>query len=83
MTIKEMMKIGTNGMTDEQKDVELARRLKVVERINQLAEKVKKIESIPDDKERKIQKKCCARKLKKIKADESLWLKQAAWFMYC
>ena len=82
MTIKELMKIGTSGMTEEQKDEELARRLKVVERINKLAESVKQIESLPDDKARKNQKKSYARKLKQIKADESVWLKQAAWFMY-
>jgi hypothetical protein len=82
MTIKELMKIGTNGMTDEQKDEELARRLKVAERINKLAESVKQIEGLPDDKALKNQKKSYARKLKQIKADESVWLKQAAWFMY-
>lgn len=82
MMIKELMKIGTNGMTEEQKDEELARRLKVVDRINKLAESVKQIENLPDDKARKNQKKSYARKLKRIKADESVWLKQAAWFMY-
>lgn len=82
MTIKELMKIGTSGMTEKQKDEELARRLKVAERINKLAESVKQIEGLPDDKARKNQKKSYARKLKQIKADESVWLKQAAWFMY-
>ena len=43
MTIKEMMKIGTNGMSAEQKEAEQARRLKVVERINHMAEVIERI----------------------------------------
>ena len=75
MTIKEMMKIGTSGMTDQQKDEEQARRLKVVERINHLG----KLATLLDDQKKKNR---CNRELKRIKADESEWLKQAAWFMY-
>ena len=80
MTIKEMMKIGTSEMSAEQKEAEQARRLKVVERINV------QLEILPADykccKVWKNRKKSYTRELKRIKASESEWLKQAAWFMY-
>ena len=90
MTIKEMMKIGTSEMSAEQKEAEQARRLKVVERINRMAEVIERInvqlEILPADykccKVWKNRKKSYARELKRIKANESEWLKQAAWFMY-
>ena len=90
MTINEMMQIGTSGMTAEQKYEEQARRLKVVERINHMAEVTERInvqlEILPADykccKVWKNRKKSYARELKKIKANESEWLKQVAWFMY-
>ena len=90
MTIREMMKIGTSGMSEKQKEAEQARRLKVVERINHMAEVIRKIdvqlEILPADykccKVWKNRKKSYAREPKRIKANESEWLKQAAWFMY-
>ena len=75
MSIKEVMKIGTNGLTAKQKDEEQARRLKVVERINHLG----KLAILMDDQKKKNR---INRELKRIKADESEWLKQVAWFLY-
>ena len=40
MSIKEIMEIGTTGMTTEQKEVEQARRMKVADRLNLLGNRV-------------------------------------------
>lgn len=90
MSIKEIMEIGTQGMNTAQKQEEKERRVKVVERINTIGEKIARI-----DVQLKIlpaEYKCCKiwkqrkqeyiRQLRKIKSDESIWLKDAAWFMY-
>ncbi len=91
MSIKEIMELGTSGMNTAQKQEEKERRIKVVERVNFMAEMIDRIniqlQLLPNDY------KCCKvwrnrkarynRELKRIKADESVWLKQAAWFMYC
>lgn len=91
MSIKEIMKIGTSGMSTAQKQEEQERRIDVSVRINQL--QVKKIAC--ETEARKVEKgseaakmlnrkiKSYNRELNRIKADESVWLKQAAWFMYC
>lgn len=90
MSIKEIMEIGTSGMDATQKQKETERRLKVVERINFMAEDIRKIniqlKLLPADY------KCCRiwknrknrynRELNRIKANESEWLREAAWFMY-
>ena len=72
MSIKEVMQIGTSGMTASQKEAEQARRLKVVERINHISKPV------TDSKKQNRYK----RELRKIKAYESEWLREAAWFLY-
>lgn len=90
MTIKEIMKIGTSGMNTAQRMEEQERRIEVSVRINRLQEKVvacegeaKKVEKgspaakILNSKIRKAKK-----ELNRIKADESVWLREAAWFMY-
>ena len=74
MSIKENMKFGTSGMTEGQKGEEMARRLKVIEKVNNLGF----LMVGADEKKRKA----ITRKLNRIKADESVWLREAAWFMY-
>ena len=90
MTIKEIMKIGTSGMNTAQKMEEQERRIEISVRINRLQEKVVACES----EARKVEKGSPASKmlnskirkankeLNRIKADESVWLREAAWFMY-
>lgn len=43
MSINEVMKIGTDGMTEEQRQTEKERRLKVVEKLNKMNEKIERI----------------------------------------
>ena len=90
MTIKEIMKIGTSGMNTAQKMEEQERRIEISVRINRLQEKVVSCES----EARKVEKGSPAarmlngrirkakKELNRIKADESVWLREAAWFMY-
>ena len=75
MSINEVMKIGTKGMTQEQIVAERDRRIGVVEKINQIGDKIAKCEI-----EKKVKK--YRREIDKIKADESMWMKEAAWFLY-
>ena len=90
MTIKEIMKIGTDGMNAEQKQEEKERRIKVVERVNYMAEMVNRInvqlKLLPADYKVcriwKNRRNRYNRELKRIKAAESVWLREAAWFMY-
>ena len=90
MSINEIMEIGTSGMDAAQKQEEKARRVKVVERINYMAEMIERIniqlKILPADykccKVWKNQKNRYNRELKRIKASESEWLREAAWFMY-
>ena len=90
MSIKEVMQIGTSGMTASQMEAEQARRLKVVERVNYMAEMIDRIniqlKLLPNDynccriwKNRKARYNS---ELRKIKAYESEWLRAAAWFLY-
>lgn len=90
MTIKEIMTIGTKGMTTAQKQEEQERRISVSERINLLQVKtiacekeVKKVEK-GSEAEKMLNRKIRSynRELRRIRATESEWLKQAAWFMY-
>lgn len=90
MTIKEIMKIGTSGMSTAQKQEEQERRIEISVRINRLQEKVVACESEAMKVEKgspaarmlnsKIRK--ANKELNRIKADESVWLREAAWFMY-
>ena len=90
MSITEIMRIGTSGMTAEQKDEEQARRMKVVDRINYIGTMTDRInvqlQLLPANykacKIWKNKKSRYNRELKRIKANESEWLRQAAWFMY-
>lgn len=75
MSINEVMKIGTKDMTQEQITAERDRRIGVVEKINQIGDKIAKCEI-----EKKVKK--YKREIDKIKADESMWMKEAAWFLY-
>lgn len=75
MSVNDVMKIGTKGMTQEQIAVERDRRIGVVEKINQIGDKIVKCEI-----EKKVKK--YKREIDKIKADESVWMKEAAWFLY-
>ena len=75
MSINDVMKIGTKGMTQEQITAERERRIGVVEKINQIGDKIAKCEI-----EKKVKK--YKREIDKIKADESVWMKEAAWFLY-
>lgn len=90
MSINEIMKIGTNGMNASEKQKEQERRVKVVERINAIGEKIARIDVqlkiLPAEygacKIWKQRKQEYLRQLRKIKGEESVWLKDAAWFMY-
>ena len=78
MTIKEIMNIGTKGMSKEQKEAEQERRLKVCEKINTIGRKIQ-ISKADGNKAKARQ---YSRELNRIKGEESEWLKSAAWFMY-
>lgn len=90
MTIKEIMKIGTKGMNTAQRQEEQERRLKVAERINLLDNRMtgckKELQKVekgsPAAKLLNGKVKSMNRELNRIKAAESIWLKEAAWFMY-
>ena len=90
MTIKEIMKIGMSGMNTAQKQEEQERRIEVSVRINRLQEKVvscqseaKKVEKgSPAAKMLNSKIKKANKELNRIKADESIWLREAAWFLY-
>ena len=90
MTIKEIMNIGTKGMSKAQREVEQERRVKVVERINLLGNRVSGCKSELQKCEKGSQAakklngkiKDMNRELNRIKGEESRWLKEAAWFMY-
>lgn len=75
MTIKQMMAIGCNGFSKPQIEAEQSRRLKVVERLNKLGSILPTVTDKP--KRNRI-----LREMKSIKADESMWLKEVAWFLY-
>lgn len=90
MTIKDMMKLGTTGMSTAQKQEEQERRIKISERINliharQIAcenevekcDKDSSAERMLKDKIRHYDK-----ELARIRSEESDWLKEVAWFMY-
>lgn len=75
MTVNQMMTIGCKGMNASQKNAEKDRRLKVVERLNKLCSILPTVTDKP--KRNRI-----LREMKSIKADESIWLKEVAWFLY-
>lgn len=75
MTVNQMMTIGCNGLSQKQIDAERDRRLKVVERLNKLGGILPTVTDKP--KKNRI-----LREMKSIKSDESLWLKECAWFLY-
>lgn len=75
MTIKQIMTIGCEGFTKHQVDAEKQRRLKVVERLNKLGSI---LPTVTDKPKRNM----ILREMKSIKADESIWLKECAWFLY-
>ena len=79
MSIKEVMKLGTAGMNTAQRQEEKERRIKVAEQIAKLGGQLAISKAAKDEKRVKV----LTRKLNRIKADESVWLKEAAWFMYC
>ena len=92
MTVKELMKIGCEGMSADQLREEQQRRLKVSQKINEIGETYKTFYigylAYKDQKGSPVLKKINAklrqleRALNKIKSDESIWLKEAAWFLY-
>lgn len=75
MTVKQMMTIGCKGLSQAQIDAEQSRRLKVVERLNKLGALLPTVTDKP--KRNRI-----VREMRSIKADESIWLKEVAWFLY-
>ena len=77
MSIKEVMTYGCDGLNDVEREAEQARRISVVERINKIG---KKIANCPEDE--KAHKRRLLKQLQTIKAEENVWLKKAAWFMY-
>ena len=90
MSINEIMKIGTAGMSKAQKEAEKERRIEVSQRINLLQvrmieceQEAKKVEKgspaarLLNGKIRRAKK-----ELNSIKGAEKVWLREAAWFMY-
>ena len=75
MTVNQMMTIGCKGFSQNQIDAEKSRRMKVVERLNKLGSILPTVTDKP--KKNRI-----LREMKSIKADESMWLKEVAWFLY-
>ena len=75
MTIKKMMTIGCDGLSQHQIDAEKQRRLKVVERLNKLGSILPTVTDKP--KKNRI-----VREMKQIKSAESVWMKEVAWFLY-
>ena len=92
MTLRDIMEIGTSGMTATEKREEQARRLEVARKVTQLGERARDLrkclailnfrEGSESKKSYEKEIRSCERKLRRIKADESEWLKHAAWFMY-
>jgi hypothetical protein len=90
MSINEIMKIGTKGMSKAQKAAEQERRVKVSERINLLGNRIYggkiALKGCPkgsaDYKKLNSSIRGWEREINRIKGEESLWLKDAAWFMY-
>ena len=90
MSIKEVMTIGTSGMTTAQKQEEQEHRIKVCERINLLQVRIlgceKAVKGCENGskaaKELNYRIKQYNREMNRIKGEESHWLKEAAWFMY-
>lgn len=90
MTIKEIMKFGTKGMSASEREAEQERRIQVSVRINLLQTKIvgceaetKKVEKgSKDEKQLKSKVRGYNREINKIKGDESVWLREAAWFLY-
>lgn len=90
MSINEIMKIGTAGMSKAQKEAEKERRIEVSQRINLLQVRMMDCES----EAKKVEKGSPAAKvlngkirrakkeLNSIKGAEKVWLREAAWFMY-
>jgi hypothetical protein len=74
MTIKEIMQIGCDGMDEKQMAAEQERRLQVAEKVRKMGDRM----AVADEK----QKRKLSRAMNRIKADESVWLREAAWFMY-
>ena len=92
VSINEVMKIGCEGMSVSQKSAERERRIKVCERINQIGEKLSVVQiayqKVQNQKgsealrKAKAQKRHLVKVFDQIKAEESEWLKEAAWFLY-
>ena len=92
MTVKEVMKIGCEGMSADQREAEQERRIKVCEKINLLGIKIDTCKLalfvLKDEKGSQRYRKAVAKKrhfvkaLEKIKAAESIWRREAAWFIY-
>ena len=90
MTIKGIMRIGCEGMNTAQRQEEQERRIKVGERINLLQARMDGCKKAVKDCEKnspaakmlngKIRQ--YNKELNRIKSTESIWLKEAAWFMY-
>ena len=91
MSINEVMKLGTKGMSGAEKAAEQERRMKVVDRINLLGNRLyggrialRMCEKgSADAKKLNVQIKGWEREINRIKGEEICWLKEAAWFMYC
>ena len=90
MTIEANLKFGTEGMTATEKQAEALRRVKVIEKVNALGEKISRIDVqlkiLPAEygccKTWKRMRKGYQRQINRIKASESAWLREAAWFLY-
>lgn len=75
MTVNQMMTIGCKGLSASQCETEKQRRLKVVERLNKLGSILPTVTDKP--KKNRI-----VREMNSIKASESAWMKEVAWFLY-
>lgn len=90
MSIKEIMNIGCEGYTRKQKEAEQERRIEVAQKVTKLGGKISEVlaevKGLNKDsaEAKKLNGKIrhLRREMDKIKADESVWMREAAWFMY-
>ena len=90
MTIKDIMSIGTKGMSARERSAEQERRVAVAERINLLGSRIAGCKAdlqgcekgSPAAKKLNGKVRGMTRELNRIKGAEGAWLKEAAWFLY-
>ena len=90
MSIKEVMKIGTDGMNESELVAEQERRIEVGRKVTEIGTKINDVKACREiEKEGSPARKMYDKQLRKltkalsqIKADERVWMKEAAYFLY-